>query len=515
MPHIGFVMERSLQDHSLKDAFVKLLARSAVAALGKRQSLDNISGGIQDAATAFSSWDNCMQAAFCKWPVIALIIIGGLILLSIVWCIVRCCCCGLSCCCECCYCLRCCGQCCGMCDPPRGKRSKYLDEPFVPPNHDQAYRSQAPMQSGFDSMKPSVPQYAEFDSGTKKDADALPAMPSWEDASSKKVLIEEEAVEMEPLKKPDLSQNPSLMSVNNVAHAASPSPISPGNVSPYGPPVGINGPNGYMAAGHEVNPYNSSGQSYNDYNNHGYGQQYPQNNTTNMHQGYNMAGGVAGGPIGRGTPHQDYDNGYDRGNTNQGYSQYPQSRSPRPYNDEYGRSNTPTAYSNSNSNNNNSYRGTPVNDGYGNARGSPGPQAGYGYGNPSRMGTPGAQAGYGLGNARRSPGAQAGYGYPQRSRTEDDYRQQYPAAPHRQYSNDSQNAFARPAPEQQLPRPLPPVSPIRNNSGFDFNSGHSRLDSQQTPAPPQTASGGIAYPGYRSYKPAQDTQQQQHNWGGL
>lgn len=67
MPHIGVVMERSLQDGTWKDALVNLLARSAIAALDKRQSPGDIKNDISDAATAFSSWDNCFQAAFCKY----------------------------------------------------------------------------------------------------------------------------------------------------------------------------------------------------------------------------------------------------------------------------------------------------------------------------------------------------------------------------------------------------------------------------------------------------------------
>lgn len=65
MPHIGALMERSLQEHSLKDAFLNLLARSVNAAVDKRAT--GIQGSIQDAKTAFSSWDNCMQASFCKY----------------------------------------------------------------------------------------------------------------------------------------------------------------------------------------------------------------------------------------------------------------------------------------------------------------------------------------------------------------------------------------------------------------------------------------------------------------
>ncbi|KAI0535699.1 hypothetical protein GGR58DRAFT_428031 [Xylaria digitata] len=481
MPHIGVVMERSLQDRSWGEAFINLLSRSTVAALDQRR---DISGSISDAATAFSSWDNCFQAAFCKWPVIALIIIAGLIVLSIVWCIVRCCCCGLSCCCECCYCLKCCGECCGLCDPPRGKRSKYLDEPFVPPNHDQAYRSPAPMNSGFDSMKPSVPQYAEFDTGNKKDADALPAMPSWEDASSKKVLIEEESVEMETLKKPEGALNSSHMNVANM-----PSTTSPRAVSPYGPPAG---PNGYMVTAHnDAGAYGMTNQQgYNEYDNQGYGQQYSSSGTNNM------AAGIATGSMGRRTPHQDYNTGYDRNNMNQGYSQYPQSRSPKPYNDEFGRSGTPTSF------NNRDYRGMAAHDGYDNDRRSPAPQAGYGYGNPPT----GAQAGYGYANARSSPTPQADYRAPQRSHTQDQY---YPASSRQEYSNDPYNGFGHSVPERYA-QPQSPTSPIRNNSGFDFNSGYSR----SSPAPAQSANGGTAYPGYRNYKPAQNTQQQ-HAWEGL
>ncbi|KAH9909011.1 hypothetical protein F4778DRAFT_208621 [Xylariomycetidae sp. FL2044] len=350
MPHIGAVMERSLQEPGLKDAFVRLFARSAVAAFTKRQT--DIQGSISDAATAFSSWDNCMAATFCKWPVIGIMIIGGLIIFSIVWCIARCCCCGLSCCCECCYCLKCCGNCLGCCDPPRGKRHKYLDEPFVPPHHDQVYRSHEPMSLSNlppTKAKADVPQYAVFESGDKKDADSLPAMPSWEGAGSQKVLIEEESVEMEPMKKPVHSQT-NLLAQNNMSQATIPSPVSPASRSPYGPPPGQTESQGYMpAARAETDPYGTNG-GYNNYDN-GYGQAsqdnlsqgYGNQNQGYGNQGYGMAGaGVsAAAPMGRRTPHQDYNDGYGQGRMDRGY---PQSRTPRPYNDEYGRSGTPGSY---------------------------------------------------------------------------------------------------------------------------------------------------------------------------
>ncbi|KAI1433012.1 hypothetical protein GGR50DRAFT_705919 [Xylaria sp. CBS 124048] len=498
MPHIGVVMERSLQDRSSwGDAFVKLLSRSAVAALGQRHSIRDISGDISDATTAFSSWDNCFQAAFCKWPVIALFIIAGLIIFSILWCIIRCCCCGLSCCCQCCQCLKCCGECCGMCDPPRGKRKAYLDEPYVPAHHDQAYRSHAPMQYGLDPMKPTVPQYAEFDSGTNH-ADALPAMPSWEGANSKKVPVEGDTVELETLQKPNASHNQMSM-----------------NTSSYGPPGGAENLKGYIQPGQSnANAYgaNQAGYNGNGYNSRGYGQGDLPDNMNNM------VGVSTAGPLGRGTPQGSYNTGYDQGALGQGYSQYPASRSPRPYNDEYGRSITPASYDNRR----NQGAASP---GYGNDRMSPGPQPGYGYGNQPRMGSPGAQAGYGYGNmrkspvppaaydhvnARASPAPQAGYGLPQRPYAQDESTPQYPAASHRrEYSSGSQKNFAHPTPVRHF-EPLqsfePPQSPIRNNSGFDFNSGYSRPSSQASPAPTPRGSGGAAYPGHRTYKPAQDTQ---------
>ncbi|KAI0009773.1 hypothetical protein F4779DRAFT_580666 [Xylariaceae sp. FL0662B] len=520
MPHVGVMMERSLQDRGFKDAFLNLLARSTVAAISKRQSTDSIQGSIKDAKTAFSSWDNCMQASICKWPAIALIIVGSLIILSIVWCIVRCCCCGLSCCCQCFACLKCCGNCLGCCDPPRKKGHKYLDEPYIPPHHEHSlgYRPQAPMTPGY-SSKPAVPQYAEFPSSDKKDADSLPAMPSWEDAGSKKVLVEEESVELEPLKKPESTQNASLNAANIPQSTIPNSPInrSP-NRSPYGQPGGQVGPNGYMAAKRaETDPY---GKGYNSYDNSGYGQTTRDNLNQSYgsqgyedsnygaqgyghqgygdqgygSQGYGVAAGAMAGAMGRQTPQQGYNNGYgSRSATNQGY---PQSRTPKPYNDEYGRSGTPGSYSAGSG-----YRPPPSNNGYGNPTrmGSPGPQAGYGYGNPSRM---------------RSPAPQVGFEYPPRSQTQtpNSYNRQYSPAPSRQYSNDSTRPLAGPPPEREQSERTPPVSPLKNTAGFDFSSGYSRPGSSpssptvqaptaQAAQTTQTANGGTAYPGYRAYKP--------------
>ncbi|KAI0136492.1 hypothetical protein BJ170DRAFT_14097 [Xylariales sp. AK1849] len=540
MPHIGAVMGRTLEEpQSLRDGLKDLLVRSVIAGMSKRSPITDIQGDITDAKTAFSSWDNCMKATFCKWPVIAVIIIGGLIIFSIIWCIIRCACCGLSCCCSCFQCLKCCGNCCGCCDAPQ-KRHKYLDEPFVPPHHNQGqgYRSEAPMsaqavpKSGTGPFatsaiaKPDPPQYAEFETGKKGDADELPPMPSWEGANSKKVMLGDE-VEMDQLQKPESAQNAPLMAPGAMSHPASPNPTSLNDQNPYETP-GYNGSSGYLPpARGETDPYamgrSGQQQGYGNYGNGGYGQVSREDMTPGYDQGYGNQGynnqgyanqgyGAAGAAVGamgqgRRTPHQDYNNGGYRGSpAGQGY---PQSRTPRPY-DEYGRSGTPRS-------------GTPGN---GNAGYGRPPYDEYGRSGTPRSGTPGnGNAGYGRPPPRRSPTngsygdqdrlrsrapQQGGYGFDQRSNTPNSYGRQYPAALQRQYSSDSTRPLARPAPERSYTddsyQQGQAHSPIQNSGGFDFTSGFSRpetSDHRPSPPPQQNTGGGSAYPGYRAYKPAQ------------
>ncbi|KAK8056797.1 Fibroin-3 related protein [Apiospora rasikravindrae] len=547
MPHIGSVMERSLvPEQSVGEALMSLAARSVAAGFMKRDIIGDAKGQAMDVQKAFSSWDNCMQAVYCKWPVIGVIILGGLIIFSIIWCCVRCLCCGLSCCCSCFRCLKCCGNCCGCCDSPQQK-NKYLDEPFVPPHHaeNQAYRSQAPMYAP--TMAPTMvpaaapsyaksepPQYAEFDSGKKGGGDELPQMPSWEGASSKQVLIEEDAVELEPMKKPEPMQNVSPMAAGGMT----PGGVSPANRnSPYGPPSQV-GSNGYMGAAQSQNNMygmngNGSGQVYNDgYNNGSYGQG-PRDNMNQGYdnqpygdqsggqgydqgydQGYGMPAGAAAaaGAMGQGrrTPAQDYNStgGYGAGQVNQGY---PQSQTPRPY-DDYSRSITPS------------------NAAYGNAPPArhPTPQGNGPYGSPNRMRTPAPQqqgdgynnprgynqGGYGAPDPRMraSPAPlqpqhtgysqSSGYGgFGERSQTPKSYARQQPGAgPRRQNTYDVTPQTARAPPQRSYTDVPPPASPIQNTGGFDFTSGYSRAE--ESASPPQAANGGTAYPGYRAYKPA-------------
>ena len=484
-------------------------------------------------------------------------IIGGLIIFSVIWCIVRCACCGLSCCCSCFQCLKCCGDCCGCCDPPRGSRRKYLDEPYIPPNH--GYKSQEPMHSGFGgptvtpaTKAPTFPQYAEFDSGPKKagDEDALPQMPSWEGAERKKVMLEEEeGVEMNALKKPDApGQTAGATAMGGANGRSTPSgPRSPGLRSPYGAPgTGAGaGPDGYFAAnGLDNDPYSQGAPGYNQ----------PGGAYGDQDQGYGMAG-AAMGP-GRRSPHNPYtnnNNGYnDPYNTanNTGYSQTrdyhcptggqnpyndygASAQQPQPYDDYsqptaaaagYGIPRHQTPHEMDASPYPSDARASPAPQ-YGNAgaRRSPAPQGPYGgsYGNGSearRSPAPGQQQ-FGGPEARRSPAPRGPYGpgYGNNPRASPAPQGEYGgnrgygnsnnggsgnrgygsprAAPQRQYSNNTGNG-GNDSPAGGAPQ---------DNSGFDFTSGYSR----------PLAGGGAASPGgYRGASPANDTQGGQGGYPG-
>ncbi|KAK0748109.1 hypothetical protein B0T21DRAFT_16405 [Apiosordaria backusii] len=577
MPAIDVAMRRSVGG-----GFLDLLARAIHPALARR----NLEGQIGDVRTAFSSWDNCMLQAYCKWPAIGLMILGGIIIFSVIWCIIRCACCAKSCCCSCFKCLQCCGNCCGCCDPPRGNRSKYLDEPYIPPN--QGYKSQEPMHHGYDSRPaafnagpvgpvgggyaastgvttkaPAYPQYAEFDVSKNKpgNEDSLPEMPSWEGAESKKIVLEEEeAVEMNQLKKPEANspnaQSPTM--TNGVAAAGViPGPGStspnPGNRSPYGPPGAGPQSNGYFPQGAVANdPYNQTAQTYNQPGGT-YGQQG---------QGYGMAAGAMG--PGRRSPGNvgGYNNGYDNNSYSQqgygqpGYGQQQQGVTPQQtgkggydnYGDIYDSYGTEVnqPYGGAQELDAGSYgqvpsaQSTGAQGGYGGAYGpgprrTPGPQGDGGYGGPNQRRTPGPQgdynngyggstrhspapqdsygsSGYGApapaystGQDRRSPGPQQGYGGPtSRPPPNRQYSSSDSRGPQRQYSGNDMNSSSQ--------------GRSNDMGGFDFSSGYSRPPQQQQQSgygrPPQPQQSGYrqpttpvveeqsaAYPGYKPYSP--------------
>lgn len=66
MPSVNVAMERSLR-RGVVDGLMDLLSASLRPALKRRDAITDAQGQISDVKTAFSSWDNCMQAVYCKY----------------------------------------------------------------------------------------------------------------------------------------------------------------------------------------------------------------------------------------------------------------------------------------------------------------------------------------------------------------------------------------------------------------------------------------------------------------
>ncbi|KAF2666191.1 hypothetical protein BT63DRAFT_442474 [Microthyrium microscopicum] len=330
-----------------------LLARQSTSAGGIMQS-------VSDAKTAFSSWDGCMSKAYCKWPVIAGLIIGALIAFSILWCFVRC-------------------LCCGKALPSRHKEHKHLDSvPSTPYNN----QYQSPPQPIY--QQNAFAQTATFDSSTKIHADSLPAMPSWETAASKKieVLEEPEKYEMDRLKQdrspgiggqesPAARPIPMRNQSGPKTLAAAPSPAIPavgygGSNSDYGSrqDLGVrSGNDRYETDRYANSPYGAgSSQGYGNNSSSNYGNNATGYNTYGSGQSrspvYNQTGGTAYNDFasndrydnqGRSSPHQNagyqtyngggQTNGYTNtsNNYNSNSNQYSsQSRYNAPGSNQYG-----------------------------------------------------------------------------------------------------------------------------------------------------------------------------------
>lgn len=61
MPSIDVAMARSV-----RGGVLDIVARSLQAGLEQRGVISEAQGQISDIKLAFSSWDNCMQATYCK-----------------------------------------------------------------------------------------------------------------------------------------------------------------------------------------------------------------------------------------------------------------------------------------------------------------------------------------------------------------------------------------------------------------------------------------------------------------
>ncbi|KAA6413151.1 MAG: hypothetical protein FRX48_02895 [Lasallia pustulata] len=140
---------------------------------------DSLSQTVEGLPHTFSSWDNCMSKAYCKWPAIIGIVLASLLALSLLWCLARCLCLGTT---SCCSCLSCCASCCPRRSAPPSKHADAQPSLFHPAPY-QGYQPAPPPPS----YEP--PQFARFDAGNKpaSNDDALPHMPSWDTASERKV----------------------------------------------------------------------------------------------------------------------------------------------------------------------------------------------------------------------------------------------------------------------------------------------------------------------------------------
>ena len=240
---------------------------------------------INNVKNTFSSWDSCMSKAYCKydhppyaqhtqeesanhtlatrWPVIAGIVIGSLIILSVVICVARCICCGAEC--VCC-CFKCCSGCCGS-----GRRDKgHQQLGSVPPTpyggphgaggglpfYNQQYRSApAPVyhNSNVGGGNPYA-QTATFEG--KVHEDSLPAMPSWDTAQERRVEIVEDA-------KPAAAgagESHELEKLNPAGQATSPSAMT-GFAAPTQPKRAVGGSAPHSPYGGEADPFLQGGQT--------------------------------------------------------------------------------------------------------------------------------------------------------------------------------------------------------------------------------------------------------------
>ncbi|KAK5990453.1 hypothetical protein PT974_08721 [Cladobotryum mycophilum] len=470
MPAIDIAMARSVNGGvwgTMKTSLVNSLAAEVI----RRDMVTDAKDKASEIKHTFTNWNLCMTKAYCKWPAIGVIIVLSLLIIAISICIVRCC---------------------------WGRPHKYSDEPFNNQQQGYGYRGQAPMEVHFppppttahSTHTPAAgpPQYAEFDM-KKANPDDLPAMPSWEESNSKKIMVEEE-VEMEDLKK----KEPPTM--QRMPPKRGPMPGNP-NAMPRSPSNAYspmqNTPTGYMNA-HAQQPANGYGGG-------GLAQPYDYDSKRTsdgfgLDQPYDAPPPLVTANLGHGRQSPaPVQNGYGGRQLVQG-----QTRMQSPVHELDGQERF-------------QLDSTPVPYGMDpHMRNSPGPQNEYGAVQP-RYDSPGPGQ-----NARASPHPQNEY-----SLAGHDSRQS-PISQHAEYSHVPAR-FDSPAPPSPFgntpsrvnspklvpyrsytPKPQNGQAPITNNGGFDFNSGYARPQNGDDPDTPE------AYPGYKPYTPTTPTQP---TWHGI
>jgi len=213
---------------------------------------------INNVKNTFTSWDTCMSKAYCKWPVIAGIVIGSLIILSVVICVARCICCGAEC--VCC-CFKCCSGCCGSGRRDKGHQqlhsappTPYGGPPGGLPFYNQQYRSAPQPVYHNNNMGGGYAQTATFEG--KVHEDSLPAMPSWESAQERRVEIVEDA-------KPNAAgagEAHELEKLSPTGQSASSPPLA-GYAAPSQPQRAMGGSAAHSPYGGERDPFLQGGQT--------------------------------------------------------------------------------------------------------------------------------------------------------------------------------------------------------------------------------------------------------------
>ncbi|KAF3936682.1 hypothetical protein ABW19_dt0200163 [Dactylella cylindrospora] len=185
--------------------------------------------GVQEDLAAIpqtlSSWDNCMEKNYCKYPVIAACVVGGLVLISTLWCCYRCCCRGRN----------------------KSKRqTTFFNDPVPsyangPGPGAQGFNAPPPPiniinTTGPAPQAPQAPQYAYFETGTTsaKNQDDLPVMPSWNGAKTEKVENPDAKVEAIELDEVDNAKHQNQQNHHGHSHSGSSSPAPNSNHMPLG-----------------------------------------------------------------------------------------------------------------------------------------------------------------------------------------------------------------------------------------------------------------------------------------
>lgn len=323
------------------------------------------------------------------------------------------------------------------------------------------------------------PQYAEFETSRKGGDDSLPSMPTWEQASSRKVEMEVEAVEMNQLNKPQ-ETNQSVASASAAAAASAAAvaaaagghgPQRQGSRDPYRQPSPMGGM-GYAAQ----DPYAGNHHGYEDYGNGSYG-------PAASHFGGNQYGAAAGMPTSpqrASPPRQEYGyRGYDAGPPARSYTRTPQPadpyvRAPQAAEVYAQMPQSPNRYAQTPQPMNDYTQMPEIPDRYAQTPQPAGP-----YAADPRGPSPSAMA-YAVGRTGNSPAPPA------------DFRERMGSnaspAPMAGYRTERMGSNASPAPQadyghgnQQYDtstgygqRQAEPHSPLQNSAGFDFNSGYSR-----------------------------------------